>query len=182
MKYWDTLRSFCNKSSAVAEIGDRLATVDVGQKGRLLCPFAGGGSWAPSNTMWPRPRSTSLPSGILIHPSVWPQQTWAENSMGLCPFGGGVCPHLRQCGQGRGLPPYQVASSSIQPFGHNRHRPKIGGLPFPFLGGGSLVPHVTSVTWSEAYPRSKWHLDPCSRLATIHGRKLGGAVHLFGGE
>jgi len=27
----------------------------------------------PSNTMWPGPRPTSLPSGILIHPTVWPQ-------------------------------------------------------------------------------------------------------------
>ena len=33
-----------------------------------------------------RPRSTSVSSGILIHPAVWPQQTWAEN-WGLCPFG-----------------------------------------------------------------------------------------------
>jgi len=30
----------------------------------------------------------------------------------------------RQCGLGRGLPLYQVASWSIQPFGHNRHGPK----------------------------------------------------------
>jgi len=29
-----------NKSSAVAEMGDRLATIDIGQKvGGLLCPF-----------------------------------------------------------------------------------------------------------------------------------------------
>ena len=28
-------------------------------------------------------------------------------------------PHLTQCGLGRGLPLYQVASWSIQPFGHN---------------------------------------------------------------
>jgi len=27
---------------------------------------------------------------------------------------------------GRGLLPYQVESSSVQPFGHNRHGPKIG--------------------------------------------------------
>jgi len=26
----------------------------------------------------------------------------------------------------RGLPPYEVDSRSIQPFGHNRHGPKIG--------------------------------------------------------
>jgi len=35
------------------------------------------GGWvpigSPSNTMWPGPRATSLPSGILIHPTVWPQ-------------------------------------------------------------------------------------------------------------
>ena len=31
------------------------------------------------------------------------------------------------CGLGRGLLLYQVASSSMQPFGHNRHGPKIGG-------------------------------------------------------
>jgi len=34
-------------------------------------PFGGAGS--PSNTMLPEPRPTSLPSGILIHPAVWPQ-------------------------------------------------------------------------------------------------------------
>ena len=28
---------------------------------------------SPSNIMWPEPRLTSLPSGILIHPTVWLQ-------------------------------------------------------------------------------------------------------------
>jgi len=50
-----------------------------------------------SNTMWPGTRPTSLPSGILIHPAIWPQQTWAEN-WGLRPlFGDGSwvpTPHL----------------------------------------------------------------------------------------
>ena len=47
---------------------------------------------------------------------------------GLCPFlGGELGPHLTQCGQGRSLPPCQVAYWYIQPFGHNRPRPKIGG-------------------------------------------------------
>jgi len=46
---------------------------------------------------------------------------------------------LTQCGQSRGLPPYQVASWSIQRFVHNRHGPKIGGYA-PFLGSGSWVP------------------------------------------
>jgi len=40
-------------------------------------------------------------------------------------------PRLTQCGLGRGLLLYQMACSSIQPFGHNRHGPKTGGqCPF----------------------------------------------------
>jgi len=66
-------------------------------------------------------RPTSLPSSILIHPAIWPQQIWTENwGDGLCPFGEGeLGPYVTQCGRGRGLPPCQVASWSIQPFGHN---------------------------------------------------------------
>jgi len=38
------------------------------------------------------------------------------------------------------------------------------------------------VAWAEAYLRTKWHLDPCSRLVTIHvGRKVGGCYAPFGG-
>ena len=36
------------------------------------------------STMRPGPRPTFLPSAILIHPAVRPQQTWAENWEGLC--------------------------------------------------------------------------------------------------
>jgi len=36
-------------------------------------PFWGGGAGFPSSTMWPGPRPISKPSGILIHPTVWPQ-------------------------------------------------------------------------------------------------------------
>jgi len=57
-------------------MGDRLATIDMGRKVAMGCC---GGSWvttgSPSNTMWPGPRPTSLPSGILLHPTVWPQYT-----------------------------------------------------------------------------------------------------------
>ena len=77
------------KSSAIAEMGDRLATIDMGRglylacvrkarKWGLLCPFPWGEGRAgsPSNTMWPGPRPTFVPiSGILIHPAVWPQYT-----------------------------------------------------------------------------------------------------------
>ena len=61
-----------NKSSAVAEMGD----ADRGHNRRE--PKIGavpllGGAGSPSNTMSPGPRPTSVSSGILMHPAVWPQ-------------------------------------------------------------------------------------------------------------
>jgi len=54
-------------------------------------------------------------------------------------------PRLIQCGLGRGSLPYQVASSSIQPFGHNRNGPKIGeGAPPPFWGGAGSPSNIKS--------------------------------------
>jgi len=76
-----------NNSWVVAEMGDRLTTRDMGKKSGLLYPFPCGVAGSPSNTTSPGLRPTSLPSGILIHPAVWPQQTWAKNWQ-LCPFGG----------------------------------------------------------------------------------------------
>jgi len=94
-------------------------------------PLSGGRAGSPSNTMSPVPRSSSLPSGILIH----------------------------------------------QPFDHNRHRPKIGGLLSPFFGRVDLTQCVLRPT---SVVCTTWHLDPSSRLATIHGPKSGGAaVTLF---
>jgi len=45
-------------------------------------------------------------------------------------------PRLVQCGLGRGLLPYQAASSSIKPFGYRRYGPKIrwGGCALFFWG------------------------------------------------
>ena len=51
-------------------------------------PFFSGGDGSPSNTKTPGLRPTSTPSGILVHPAIWPQRTLAEN-WGLCPFRGG---------------------------------------------------------------------------------------------
>jgi len=73
-----TDHDFINKSSVVAEIGDRLATVDIGRKVGDCCgvPLSLGGIvGSSSNTMSPEPRPTSIPSGILIYPTVWPQYT-----------------------------------------------------------------------------------------------------------
>jgi len=104
---------------------------------RWVCPFSGG-SWVPieNKVAW-EARPTSIPSGILVHPAVWPQQTLAENWGGSsAPLREGeLGPYLTQCRVGRGLPLYQVASWSMQPFGHNRRGPKIGWLR-PFWGGG----------------------------------------------
>jgi len=75
----------------------RLAATRGPKLGVLSPPWGRAGF--PSNTMSPGPRSTSAPSGTLIHPAVWPQQTWTEN-WGLFPlFGEGkLDPHLKQCG------------------------------------------------------------------------------------
>jgi len=62
------------KCSAVAEMGDSLATIDMDRKKGAAVPLSGGAG-SPSNTMWPGPRPTSMPSFILVHPTVWPQYT-----------------------------------------------------------------------------------------------------------
>ena len=58
---------------------------------------------------------------------------------GAMPLGVELGPHLIQCCPVRGLPSYQVASWSIQPFGHNKNGPKIGGCSpsTPALFGGA---------------------------------------------
>jgi len=82
---------FFNKSSALAQMGDRLATIDMGRKLGAVPLFGGEGAGSSSNTMSPKPTPISVPSGILIHPAVRPQQIWAENW-----WGGGLCPFWRK--------------------------------------------------------------------------------------
>ena len=65
----------CNNSSAVAEMGDRFATIDIGRKVWAAVDLSGGEAVSPSSTMWPEPMPTSVPSGILVYRSVWPQYT-----------------------------------------------------------------------------------------------------------
>jgi len=87
----------------------RLATIDMGRKFGLR-PFWGRCSWAPSNTMSLGLRPISLPSGMFIHPAIWPQQIWAKKWGAVPPGKGSWAPHLAQCRLGRDLPPCQVAS------------------------------------------------------------------------
>jgi len=74
-----------------------------------------------------------------LDPSSRLTTTDIGQNWGLCPFWGREQgPRLAQCRLGRCLPPYQVASWSIQPFRHNRHEPKLGGL-CSFWGGGRVL-------------------------------------------
>jgi len=89
----------------------------------------------------------------------------------LCPFRAELGLRLIQCGLVRGLLPYQVSSSSIQSFGHNRHWTKIGGL-CPFRGGEAGSPSNTKLPGLRP-------LGASSRLAKIKmGLKLGSAQFL----
>ena len=88
------------------------------------------------------PRSTSLPSGILIHAAVWPQYT-GQNWWMLCsPFVGERGPYLTQCGHTK------WHLDHIHPaVWHNRHGSKIGGGLCPqFFEGGAGSPSNTKST------------------------------------
>jgi len=126
----------------------------MGLKLGWLCPF--GGNW--SNTMFTGQRPTSLPSGILIHPAVSPQQTWAKNLAGCVPLSGGLGPHLTQCGLDQGLAPYHLdPSSSLATTDMGR---KLAGL-CPILG--ELGPHLTQCGRRRGLPPrqvSSWSIQP----------------------
>jgi len=62
-----------NKSSAAAEMGDR-ARAKWAETWGAAVPLSVGEDWGPSFPQGKRP--ISVPSGILNHPAVWPQQTW----------------------------------------------------------------------------------------------------------
>ena len=61
------------RASAVAEMGDH-ARANWADKWEAVVPLLWR-SWVPIEHMLPGPRLTSVPSGILIHLAVWPQQT-----------------------------------------------------------------------------------------------------------
>jgi len=63
--------SYENKSLAVAEMGGHGHNRHGRKEGAAVPLSRTAGT--TSNTMWPVPRSTSVPSGVFIHPAVWPQ-------------------------------------------------------------------------------------------------------------
>ena len=121
-------------------MGNRLATTDIGRKEGTAVSLYGGRAAPAGPHLTQCGLGRDLPpyqSGILIHPAVWPQQTWAEKSAELCPF-------LRE------LDPHLTTSPGLRPTSEST---------------GILI------------------LEPCSRLTTIQGPKLGGAaVPPFWGE
>ena len=132
-----------------------------------------------SNTMLPRPRPTIVPSGILIHPAVWPQQTWAKNG-GVPLFGGGEAgsPSSTMWPGPRPTAIPSGASWSMQPFGHNRHGPKIEGF-VPFLGSGELGLHLAQYGLDRGLPSYQvafWSMQPFG-----HNRHGPAPLFFFGG-
>ena len=85
---WMYLRPRSSILTPIRGAGDSIEgpgpTRGIGNSNTGCAPLLGDAG-SPCNTMWPRPRLTCAPSGILIHPAVWLQQTWAKN-WGLCPF------------------------------------------------------------------------------------------------
>jgi len=67
-----------------------ICTVQNGPKIAGCAPFWGGRAVSPSNTKSPKPGPISVPSGILIHPTIWPQQMWAKNWGDCAPLGRGA--------------------------------------------------------------------------------------------
>jgi len=109
-----------------------------------LCPVLGRGAVSPSSTESPGLRPTFVPSGILIHPAVWPQKKWAENcGGGSAPFWGrGLGPHLTQSRRGWG---YHHAKYQLHPSSRLaaiNMGGKLGGSA-PFWGRGAGSPSNT---------------------------------------
>jgi len=97
-------------------------------------------------------------------------------------FRGRLGPHLTQNRLIWGLPSCQVPSWFIQPFGHNKHGPKIWGAPPPFWGG-ERGPHLTQSRLDRGLPPNQvasWSMQPFSR--NRYGPKIGGLSPYGGGE
>ena len=118
----------------------RLAATDMGRKLGAV-PFRGWGAGSPSNTLSPRLRPTSVPSGILIHPAVWPQYTWAENR-GLCPpfLGSGGSPSSKMW---PGPKPTSMPSTILIHPAVWRQGTWVENWGRCLLGKGELGPHLT---------------------------------------
>jgi len=105
-----------NKSSAVAEMGDRLTSIDMGWKDAGCCVFFGG-ELGLHLTQCHLGRGLGLPP---YQVTSWSTKRFGHKrhgpKIGGCATLGELDPHLTQA---KSLSPYQVASWSIQALGHN---------------------------------------------------------------
>ena len=99
---------------------ERLGTQDFADHMPFLSPNQQCQSTELNTKQWHQPQNKSSAQQLLREATLWPQQTWAEKWELLCPFPlGGAGSPSNTMSPGQDLPPYQVASWSIQPFGHN---------------------------------------------------------------
>ena len=91
------------------------------KSGRCRPPFGGGGlSQVPIWHNVALAEAYLLPSGVLIHPAVWPQQSCAEKWEGCCaPFRGGAGSPSNTMWPGPKPTSIPSGILIIQPFGHN---------------------------------------------------------------
>ena len=106
--------------------------------------------------------------------SKWNRQPFGHNRHGpkiggLCPFWGELSPHLTQCGLGRGLPPYQVASWSIQPFGHNTPTLQTDSTGQDKTGqtDGTMVRQQRANRFTNGRPKNNKINYKCMNLLTV---------------
>jgi len=126
-------------------------------------------------------RPTSIPSGILVHPAVWPQWTLAEN-WGLCPImgGGAVSPSNTMSRRSR---PASVPTGILIHSAVWSQYTWVENWRAPPLFGEGLGPHLAQCGMDQDPPLCQVHLDPSSRLATTDmGRKLGRGLRLLFGK
>jgi len=134
----------------------------MGQKWGAAVPLLGAAG-SPSNAMSPV-AETYLPTKWHLDPSSRLATTDMGRKLGGCCaafFVGELRSHLIQCGMGRGLSPYQMASSSIQPFSYNRHGPRIARTQASMRPQTSKVGAVVPFSWGSWVPNR--HLTQCGR-------------------
>ena len=164
-------------SSAVAEMGDRGHNTH-GRKTGAAVPFSWG-SRSPSNTMWPGPRSTVVPTGVFINPDM-------NRKLGAVPLlegaGGATATPSNTTSPGprfTSVPTGILIHSTV--WQQYTCAKNWMGWVFPFsCGSWFSVEH--KVAWAEYYLHTKWHLSPSSRLATTNIGRNWGLCPFRGGE
>jgi len=140
-------------------------------------PLLGGAGSHLTVSIGPRP--TSIPSGILVYPAIWPQRTWAENWRAVLLYGRGVgspsntmSPSLWRTS----VPSRILMHPAVWPQHTGR---KLGGAVPLFLGGGAGSP--SSTMWPGLRPTSMPSailIHPFGR--NKHGPKIGGCAPFLG--